>query len=103
VVKSAHEDLLGLVQWDIGVLMNCLCLTLNTIETYVRSCPYRQSHSTGGFLLRNVVTLEQDVLIRSIKLAISDIVHEFGHHLDQVGLNNSAAEVCQRAWDRDLL
>jgi hypothetical protein len=47
--------------------------------------------------------LEQDILIKTIKLAISDIVHEFGHHLDQVGLNTSAAELCQRAWDRELI
>jgi hypothetical protein len=103
VVRSAHEDSLGLVQWDIGVLLNCLCVTLTTLQTYVRSLPSRQSHSPFVFIQRNVVTLEQDILIKTIKLAISDIVHEFGHHLDQVGLNTSAAELCQRAWDRELI
>ena len=103
MVRSAHEDSLGLVQWDIGVLMNCLCLTLTTLENYVRSLPCRQRHTPFVFLQRNVVTLEQDILIKTIKLAIRDIVHEFGHHLDQVGLNASAAELCQRAWDSELI
>jgi len=102
VVRSALEDSLGLVQWDIGVLLNCLCITLTTLEKYILSRP-RQTHTPLLFLQRNVVTLEQDVVIRAIKLAVSDIVHEFGHHLDQVGLNTSAAELCQRAWDRELI
>ena len=103
VVRSAHEDSLGLVQWDIGVLLNCLCVTLTTLENYVRSHPCRQSHTPSVFLHRNAVTLEQDILIKTIKLAVSEIVHEFGHHLDQVGLNTSATELCQRAWDRELI
>ena len=103
MVKSAQEDSLGLVQWDIGVLINCLCLTLTALEDYVRTRPYRPNHTPLVFLQRNVVPLEQDILIKTIKLAISDIVHEFGHHLDQVGLNTSAAEFCQRAWDRELI
>jgi len=83
--------------------MNCFCVTLTTLENYVRSLPCHHSHTPLVFIQRNVVTLEQDILIKTIKLAINDIVHEFGHHLDQVGLNTSAAELCQRAWDRDLV
>lgn len=102
-MRSATEDNLGLVQWDIGVVLNCFCLTLKTLETYVRLFPYRQKHTPRSFLQQKVVTLEQDIVIKAIKLAICDIVREFEQTLDQLGLDKGTAEVCQRVWDGELI
>lgn len=103
VVRSASEDNLGLVQWDIGVLMNCLCLTLKTLENYVRLFPYRQKHTPQAFLQQKHVTSEQDIVIKAIKLAIRDIVFQFEQSLDQTGLDSEAADICQRVWEMEIV
>ena len=102
-MKSATEDNLGLVQWDIGVLMNCLSLTLKTLENYVRSFPYRQHHTPYPFLQQKHVTSEQDIVIKTIKLAICDIVRQFEQSLDQTGLDSDTADTCQRVWEREII
>jgi Nucleoporin protein Ndc1-Nup len=103
VVRSATEDTLGLVQWDIGVLINCLCLTMKILENYVCSFRVPQVHTPRAFLQQKHVTSQQDALVKSIKLAITDLVRMFGPHLDQTGLDNEAAEICQRAWEADFI
>jgi Nucleoporin protein Ndc1-Nup len=102
VVKSADEDTLGMVQWDLGVLLNCLCLTLKALESYAQT-PLGQIHTPRAVLQRKVLLLEQDILGKSIKLALRDIVHRFGEHLDGMGLENETAEVCQRTWDSEMV
>ena len=102
-MKSAAEDHLGLVQWDIGVLLNCLSSTLKTLEAYVRFFPYRQKHTPQAFLQQKHLTSEQDVLIKAIKLAICDIVHRFEQYLDQIGLNSETADICQRVWEIEII
>jgi hypothetical protein len=102
VVHSAAEDNLGLVQWDIGVLLNCLCSTLRTLETYTRTFQGRQKHTPQSFLQQRHLLSEQDVLVKSIKLAIQDIVSVFGRYLDQTGLDSDTADFCQRIWDKEL-
>jgi Nucleoporin protein Ndc1-Nup len=103
VVRSALEDNLGLVQWDIGVLMNCLCLTLKTLENYVRLFPCSQRHTPHAFLQQKHVTAEQDIIIKAIKLAICDIVRQFDQSLDQTGLDSETADVCQRVWEMQII
>lgn len=103
VVHSATEDNLGLVQWDIGVLLNCLCSTLKTLESYPRSAASNQRHTLQGFLHQTVLLSEQDILAKALKLAISDIVRVFGRYLDQTGLDSETADVCQRIWDGEFL
>lgn len=102
VVKSADEDTLGMVQWDLGVLLNCLCLTLKALESYVRT-PLGEIHTPKALLQRKVLLLEQEILGTSIKLAIRDIVHRFGEHLDGMGLENETAEICQSAWNSEMI
>jgi hypothetical protein len=102
-VKSAAEDNLGLVQWDLGVLLNCLYVTLKALENYVARLPSWQKHTPRAFLGQKHITIEQDVLIKSIKLAVCDIVNRFGPHLDQIGLDNDVAEACQKVWDGEFI
>jgi len=102
VVKSADEDTLGMVQWDLGVLLNCLCLTLKALESYVRT-PHGEIHTPKALLQRKVLLLEQEILGTSIKLAIRDIVHRFGEHLDGMGLENETAEICQSTWNSEMI
>jgi hypothetical protein len=103
VVYSAVEDSLGLVQWDIGVLLNCLCLTLKTLESYPRSVGGNQKHTPQAFLQQNLLLSEQDILAKAVKLAVCDIVRVFGRYLDQTGLDSETADVCQRIWDSEFL
>ena len=103
VVTSGDEDILGLVQWDIGLLLNCRRITLETLESYVHCFPSRQIHTPSDFLLQRVVIAEQDVLIKSIKLAIWGIVQKFGKTLDQIGLDGETAMVCQGVWDGEFI
>jgi hypothetical protein len=103
VVRSALEDNLGLVQWDIGVLMNSLCLTLLALENYVRFFPYRQKHTPPAFLQQKHVTSGQDIVIKTIKLAICDIVRQFEQSLDQTGLDSEAADICQMVWEMEVV
>ena len=100
---SAAEDTLGLVQWDIGVLLNCLCSTLKAIENYPRIGSGNQKHTPRAFLQPKVVLFEQDILAKAIKLALCDIVRVFGRYLDQTGLDSETADVCQRIWDSEFL
>jgi hypothetical protein len=102
-VKSAAEDNLGLVQWDIGVLLNCLYSTLKTLETYIHFFPYHQKHTPQAFLQQKHIPSEQDILIKAIRLAICDIVRQFEQHLDQIGLNSETADICQRVWEMELI
>jgi Nucleoporin protein Ndc1-Nup len=103
VLRSASEDSLGLVQWDIGVLVNSLSSTLLVLEDYVRNIRIRNVHTPPAFLSHKMVMSEQDALIRAIKLALCDLVVCFGPHLDQTGLNQISAEMCQRIWDMEGL
>jgi hypothetical protein len=102
VVHSAGEDNLGLVQWDLGVLLNCLYSTLKTLETYMRTFQGRQIHTPQAFLQQKHLLAEQDVLVKAIRLGISDIVRVFGRYLDQTGLDSDTAEFCQKIWDKEL-
>lgn len=102
-MKSASEDNLGLVQWDIGVLLNCLYSTLKTVEAYVHFFPYYQKHTPRDFLQRKHITSEQDIVIKAIRLAICDIVRQFEQHLDQIGLNSETADICQRVREIDII
>jgi hypothetical protein len=91
-----------MVQWDLGVLLNCLCVTLGSVESYGQTCLGRQSHTPIAFLQRKAILSEQDILAKTIRLAISDIVHVFGKYLDGMGLENDAAEICRKAWDLEI-
>jgi hypothetical protein len=102
-VKSADEDNLGLVQWDIGVLLNCLYSTLRTLEAYVRFFPYCQKHTPRAFLQQKHITSEQDIVIKAIRLAICDILRQFEQHLDQIGLDSETADICQRMWEMEII
>ena len=102
-MKSATEDNLGLVQWDLPVFLNSLCATLKTLENYTRQFPYSQKHTPNAYLQAKDVLLEQDVLIKAIKLAIRDVVHTFGQYLNDDGLSVETAEICQKAWDMELI
>lgn len=98
-MKSASEDDFGMVGFDIGLSINCLCATLKTLEQYVRCFSCHQKHTPSFFLRQRHVISEQDTLIKAIKLAICDIVGAFGPHLDQTGLNTEAAEICQQVLE----
>jgi Nucleoporin protein Ndc1-Nup len=97
-VMSAEEDI-GLVQYDLGVWLNCLCLTLKTLEDYVRLYPEFRKHTPTSFLPRKIIFSEQDGLIKAIKLAISDVVRRFEKHLNHTGLNQETADMCQRVLE----
>jgi hypothetical protein len=99
-VMSAEEDI-GLVQYDLGVWLNCLCLTLNTLEDYMRSFPESPKHTPPFFLSRKVVLSEQDALIKAIKLAILDVVRRFEKHLNHAGLSQDTADMCQKVWEME--
>jgi hypothetical protein len=103
VIKSAYEDTLGMVQWDLGVLLNCLCMTLKTLDMYVRTSQDALRHTPQSFLQRKGFLFEQDTLATAIKLAIVDIVRTFGKDLNGMGLESEAADICQRAWDMEIL
>lgn len=102
-MKSASEDNLGLVQWDIGVLINCFCATIKELENYIHRFPQRHAHTPGVFLHQRHIILEQEILIRAIKLAIRDIVYVFGQDIDYTGLDGEAAKLCQRVWDMEII
>ena len=95
---SADEDI-GLVQYDLGVWLNCLCLTLKMLEDYVRLYPEALTHTPRSFLSRKVIFSEQDALIKTIKLAIADVVRRFEKHLNHTGLNQETADICQRVLE----
>jgi Nucleoporin protein Ndc1-Nup len=99
VVKSATEDQLGLVQWDIGVWLNCLCSTLFGIEKYLQTLTDHSGHTPESFVHRKYIISEQDALIKAIRLALWEIVNEFGRHLDQAGLDSATADFCQKILD----
>jgi hypothetical protein len=103
LVKSASEDNFGMVGFDIGLSMNCLCITLKTLEQYVRCLSCHQKHTPSAFLRQRHVVSEQDTLIKAIKIAVCDIVGAFGPHLDQTGLDTEAAEICQRVWEMEAI
>jgi hypothetical protein len=95
---SAEEDI-GLVQYDLGIWLNCLCLTLKLLEDYVRLFPEAQKHIPTSFLSRKVIFSPQDALIKATKLAISDVVRRFEKHLNHTGLNQVTADMCQRVLE----
>jgi Nucleoporin protein Ndc1-Nup len=97
-VMSAEEDI-GLVQYDLGVWLNCLCLTLKMLEDYVRLYPEAQKHTPTSFLSRKVIFSQQDSLIKAAKLAILDVVRRFEKHLNHTGLNQETADMCQRVLE----
>ncbi len=103
MVYSAAEDSLGLVQWDLGVLLNCLYSTLKTLENYPRNTRVNQIHTPAAFLQQKLLLSEQDILAKAIKVAIYDIVRVFGRYLDQTGLDSETADACQRIWDSEFL
>lgn len=99
-VRSAEEDI-GLVQYDLGVWLNCLCLTLKTIEDYTRLFPEPQKHTPTPFLSRKVVISEQDALIKAIKVAVLHVVRTFGRDLNHTGLSQDSADMCQRLLEME--
>jgi len=99
-VMSADEDI-GLVQYDLGIWLNCLCSALKTVEDYIRLFPETQNHTPTSFLSKKNLISEQDALIKAIKLAIMDVVRRFEKHLNQIGLSQEAADICQRVWEME--
>ena len=76
---------------------------MKAVENYIRNFPHRRTHTPQPFLQQKQLVLEQEILIKTIKQAIRDIVHVFGQNIDYTGLDSEAADLCQRVWDLELI
>lgn len=99
IVKSSSEDQLGLVQWDLGLWLNSLCSTLQSLESYHQIVASGHRHAPAAFVRQKHIISEQHTLFKALKLAICEIVHVFGPHLDMAGLEDVTADICQKVLD----
>jgi hypothetical protein len=100
-VRSASEDQLGLVQWDIGVWLNSLCSTLRSLELYLHSVSAHGSSGVKSSRRENYVPHHQAVLIKAIKYSVSEIVSVFGQYLDLAGLEDPTADLSEKVWNAE--
>ncbi|KAJ8655807.1 hypothetical protein O0I10_008471 [Lichtheimia ornata] len=92
---SMKEDPYGLVQRDLGAVLDSLLSSVIDVETLVRSPPPEYKKLPPGFK-GDVMLMEPEFILLALREAIYQIVTEFRDYLDHIRVSNKYLEKWQR-------
>ncbi|KAI7884539.1 hypothetical protein K492DRAFT_183185 [Lichtheimia hyalospora FSU 10163] len=92
---SMKEDPYGLVQRDLGTVLDSLLSSVIDVETLVRSPPPEYKKLPPGYK-GDVMLMEPEFILLALREAIYQIVTEFKDYLDHIRVSNKYLDKWQR-------
>ncbi|EMR10305.1 hypothetical protein PNEG_01564 [Pneumocystis murina B123] len=103
VVRSIDQDLFGMVQREVALILECLNVTLEDIKQFII---FPQAHFSDIFCYQNNPDLtfeEPTALLKTLEFGMLNIISKFGPYLSGMHLQPSTAIKCQTLADFNLL
>ncbi|KTW29716.1 hypothetical protein T552_00923 [Pneumocystis carinii B80] len=103
VVRSIDQDLFGMVQREVALILECLHVTLEDVKHFIK---FPQCHFSDIFYRQNNLDLtfeEPTALLKTLEFGMLNIISKFGPYLSGMHLQPSTAIKCQTLADFNLI
>ncbi|CCJ28524.1 unnamed protein product [Pneumocystis jirovecii] len=102
VARSTDQDLFGMVQREVALILECLHVALEDLKQFVKS-PQTYFPDTMYFSDNNDYSFEEPVaLLKTLEFGMLNIISKFGPYLSGMHLQPATALKCQTLIDFNL-
>lgn len=103
VARSTDQDLFGMVQREVALILECLHVTLEDLKQSIKS---PKTHFSDVIDVKNnfdYIFEEPIALLKTVEFGMLNIISKFGPYLSGMHLQPATAMKCQALVDFNLL